>query len=258
MPVSKRAEISKRIGDANAYVVDGTDELIANYISGVPLYKLAKSAGVTRKVLYRIFTSRGVHMRLLAESQPLIASNMTAEDRIRRSAIAKSSAGRRAASKHSNLSEITQDEILFAKLVNEVFPDGTVVVPQLAVGDYNIDIAIPEHSIAVEVFGGGWHSCGDHAARHIERTKYILDQGWSVVIIWTARVQHPLEIGGARYLHALAEFLGRNQSTGRQYRVIWGDGKVPATSKSKLNSRAVMESLGCANESADWESMLAG
>ena len=60
---------------------------------------------------------------------------------------------------------------------------GITFVPQRAVAQYNIDLAIGD-SIAVEVFGGGWHGYGRHAARFEERTRYLLSHGWHQVVIW--------------------------------------------------------------------------
>jgi len=67
---------------------------------------------------------------------------------------------------------------------------GFTCQPQKAFGKYNVDVAISSELVAVDVFGGGWHAAGRHAARYRERCDYILSSGWELIIAWT-----PLTVG---------------------------------------------------------------
>jgi hypothetical protein len=71
---------------------------------------------------------------------------------------------------------------------------GYEVVHQLPVGPYNIDLALPACSIAVEVNGGYWHAYGRHLARRNRRLKQIFDEGWSCCEIWVGH--DGLDLGG--------------------------------------------------------------
>lgn len=92
-----------------------------------------------------------------------------------------------------------------------------------AVGPYNVDVAVG--SIAVEIFGGGWHGGGRAAERWPERVRYLLDEGWSVVVIWVDPVRYPLHIKAADYVVALDEVARGAPALGSQYRVIRGAGE---------------------------------
>ena len=115
---------------------------------------------------------------------------------------------------------------------------------QKAIDIYNVDIAIDSPPIAVEVFGGGWHAYGSHKARFHKRIKHLLDNGWSVVIIWLDARRYPFSIGCIDYIDAFAKSLRLNPSTRGQYRVILGNGKDAPISKSYLNTPADIKRLG--------------
>lgn len=79
--------------------------------------------------------------------------------------------------------------------------------------------------VAVEVLGGGWHGV---KARHAERTPYILDAGWHLVMIWDHEGSSALSAGAADYLVSFAEEVRRNPPATCQYRVISGNGQLLA------------------------------
>jgi very-short-patch-repair endonuclease len=99
---------------------------------------------------------------------------------------------------------------------------GLCPTPQKAVGVYNLDFAV--ESVAVELFGGGWHAYGQHVARLEERTRYLFDQGWHLYIIWAHHAAHVLLPEVANDLVGFVEEMRGNPATRRQYRVVWGDG----------------------------------
>ena len=105
---------------------------------------------------------------------------------------------------------------------------GLDVTPQRAIGPYNLDIAVNAPLIAVEIYGGKWHSTGTHRIRHFERCKYLLDLGWNVVIVWVDGLRYPLDIGADNYIVAFVEQLRRAPTVRGQYRVILGNGRTCA------------------------------
>lgn len=121
---------------------------------------------------------------------------------------------------------------------------GLNATAQKAVHIYNLDVAIHEPPIAVEIFGGMWHGSGSHEGRFHKRVKYLLDCGWTVVIVWVERLRYPLGEACADYVAALAKELGRSPPARGKYRVIRGDGKLCSASKSYFNTRADIKRLG--------------
>ena len=95
---------------------------------------------------------------------------------------------------------------------------GMTTVLGKAIGPYNVDIA--SAPIAVEVFGGAWHYGGRAAARWPKRIRYLLDQGWSVVVVWVEVPQYPLTKAAAEYICRFAQETHQES----QYRVIRGTG----------------------------------
>lgn len=124
---------------------------------------------------------------------------------------------------------------------------GVAVTPQKAVHVYNVDIALTEFPVAVEVFGGDWHSYGTHAARFTERLEYLLNSGWHVIIVWTVqkgiRMKAPAGIsaGAADYIIRLAQKLGRTKPVRGHYHVIWGDGYTRTRRGDNIKDYAFIE-----------------
>lgn len=227
------------------------DEIIAAYRDGMSQNALAERHGVTRGPIRRILLESGVELRGQAEANQLHLSQRTPEQRKKwakkaheasrgfqslehRCAIAK---GRER--KQSGASEYER------RLAAWLEERGLHVILQKAIGPYNTDIGA--YPVAVEVFGGNWHAYGDHASRLSKRTRYILDQGWNLVIIWVnerrrKRGQVPLQPAAADYIVSFAEEARRNPSLRGQYRVIWGDGKVVPTDGMDIDDLALVPS----------------
>jgi transposase len=95
-----------------------------------------------------------------------------------------------------------------------------------AIGPYNADLGA--HPVAVEVFGGNHHGSGAHARSFPKRCRYILDSGWSLVIVWVCRF-FPLTMASIDYLVPFIETARRDETGGGQYRVIGGNGQPLAS-----------------------------
>lgn len=108
-----------------------------------------------------------------------------------------------------------------------------------AFGKYNIDFAIGD-SVAVELYGGAFHSDGRAAARLNDRMTYILNRGWNVYIIWC--LSHETSI----FPGCLDDFLiflkhTRGDETFRgKYRVIWSDGDPISSGGFESDYRATV------------------
>lgn len=118
--------------------------------------------------------------------------------------------------------ELRQTHIspLEVELVAMLRARGIDLVQQKAIGPYNVDIATG--SVAVEVFGGGWHN----THRDGVRLRYFLNRGWSVIVVWVDTKQYPLTADAAEYVVAHCELAKSNPAAARGYRVIRGSGEL--------------------------------
>jgi len=97
---------------------------------------------------------------------------------------------------------------------------GCSVVPQQAVGFYNIDLAVG--SVAVEVHVGANHPTTSSKIRH--RLKQLRELNWSVLYVWIT-CAHPLTEAAADKIVTAMKFLEGNPTIGSQYWVIRGTGE---------------------------------
>lgn len=208
-----------------------SEEIVTRYLAGEPRQVLADAYGVSRTAIDVRLKAAGVPLRSLAETNRALAAARSPEENreIIRAAQA-ATRGRKHTPEHRNRIAktreerqhgISEDERFMATLLKE---RGLEPIPQKAIGPYNVDLAAGP--IAVEVFGGGWHAYGRHRRRTPERFRYILDQGWGLVVIWNLRHRWPMNAAAADYVVAFAEQVRRDPSAAGQYRVIWSDGQV--------------------------------
>ncbi len=238
-----------RTGDR---VVLGDSDIVARYLAGESEKAIADATGVNRWTIRRRLLRSNVPIRGRSEAEALKWSFMSeqerqqqvsaAHDAVRGVPVPYSRKIKAAKGRERSQSHAVATEKILAKMLAE---RGLPSVLQKAVDIYNIDIAIDIPPIAVEIFGGNWHASGDHAVRFFERTKYFLDSGWNMVIVWVDGRRYPVGIECADYIAAFAQELGRNIPARRQYRVILGNGQDAPTTDSYFNSPAVIERLSC-------------
>lgn len=224
------------------------------YVSGQSELALAKKHHVSRNVITRILTRHSIPRRGITQAQRLAHSRLTIAERKAMTRRANEAARGRKLSESEQIKHAltyyrtkryaVPVETELAQMLTSI---GLAVEQQFPVGPYNVDVSIQTPPIAVEIFGGGWHSYGNHAARHCQRTKYLLDLGWSVVAIWVDAKSHPLRPAVADYLIAFANQLGAHPPARGEYRVVWGDGKLPPVHSRYLNDPATIERLSPGN-----------
>jgi hypothetical protein len=221
------------------------DEIVERYLAGASVNALANDYGVSRNVIELRLKDRGVHLRDVTEANRLMMSRRSPEEHQRNAEAAhRAVRGRKvpfetrckiALARERKQLTVSPFERRLKGWLREEF--GIEATPQRAVGPYNVDLAA--HPVAVEVFGGGWHSAGAHAARTPDRTRYILDQGWNLVIVWVDDSRkHPLGIRAAQYVAAFVEESRRDPTLQGEYRVVWGDGHVPTGYKPDIEDLA--------------------
>lgn len=227
-------------------------EIVELYNSGLHANELGRMFGVNRIVIERRLNEAGVQRRSPAEANRIMMAGRTREENIRNTLAANVAMRGKpqpierqhkiAMGRERLLNHIGNDEfILWELLWDRCVP----FTPQKAVGQYNVDVAINEFPIAVEVFGGMWHAYGNHARRFRHRFDYLLDRGWLPVIVWTDKANWPIGPGVVEYLASLIQVFRRNEPLVRQEHVIRGDGNICAIGKANLDYRAAVGGDKC-------------
>jgi hypothetical protein len=212
------------------------DEAYRLYQSGVSLEDVASRFGTYATNLSRAFKRRGWEVRSISEGNRLRMGRMTPEERSANAGAAhdavrgmtRTSADleARAYSRMERRLGVSPLDTQMAEWLRDggVWK-GRLIVPGLAqaIGPYNVDVAL--YPVAVELWGGAWHRGGRAAARHQERTRYILDAGWNVVIVECTADCYALTRAAAEYVLSFTQSVRRHPPAQRQYRVIRGTGQ---------------------------------
>lgn len=223
-------------------------EIITAYLSGESENALAKRFKTSRVVIRRILNLNSIQIRDNATANRVMMAKRTTAENLRNTQAAhmatrgkpqpESLIYRIAIGKERTLPNVSHAERIVADGLQEA---GINIIPQKAVGKYNIDIAIPEFSIAVEIFGGKWHLYGNHARRFRERFDYIINAGWLPIIIWDNSTFGPDRMAGAiKYIVTLVKRMGSGETIIRQEHVISCYGEPCSTGKDKLIYRAAI------------------
>jgi len=237
--------------------IPNIDAYISRYLAGESENALSRELGVAREVLRRRLIENGVTPRSRSRGMTARWALATPEDKSAMLTNAHiASTGRKATvaerisqaiTREKNLSNADISEHILSEFLAAL--EYTVTL-QKAVGIYNLDIALNEFPLAVECFGGGWHSSSRHLARFHERTKYLLDSGWHILIVWIDSRRYPLSVGCAQYIHSLIQELSSNPPVRCQYRVILGNGETAPIQSSYLNTPSDIERFGHSVDSA--------
>lgn len=226
------------------------NNLILRYEAGESELKLSREFGIDRGTIRRRLLSAGITPRNGSQANIASMGRMTFEQRQARTAASHIAArGRyhtiaeremRAATRESKKLGVSLAETIFVDMLKG--RGITNIVQQKAIGVYNVDIAIKSPRIAVEIYGGNWHTCESHAILHSKRTPYILNRGWSMVIIWVDGINYPLTVKAADYVAALVDAFRACEPARSQYRVIRGTGENVSILSSNFNCLAPVES----------------
>ena len=213
------------------------------YDDEVPVKEAARRMGVASSVILSRLGDLGLTPRTGSEAMYIRMRNTPPEERRRLADAAHSAVrGVRQTEEHRRKIAITREAIQFKVSRTEtIFSEmlgerGIHTTPQKAIGRYNVDLALDEFPIVVEINGGGWHGTGAHAARYAKRTKYLLDCGLDVVVIWITTTNSPLECGAADYVVSLTKKLGSQKPIRGQEHMIKGDGKSTSIGQRKFNN----------------------
>lgn len=208
------------------------DNLVNLYATGeYSVKRLSEITGFGRKAITAKLADRGVKTRSRSEAMyHRMARTSPAERKALASAAHEAVRGmththetlvKRARTNQGKTVNVSGSERIVGEML---IGSGFEITPQLAIDKYNVDIAIHEPAIAVEIFGGNWHASGRHAARHRSRVETLFNCGWHVVCIWVTRKQ-PITAGCVEQVVALAERIRSNEPLPREELMIGGDGE---------------------------------
>lgn len=203
------------------------------YELGETLQSLCLVYNVERRAAERYLIEQGVTPRNVSEAAAVRWRNMDNDGRralIEPANNAKRgkpagiiSLERRAITMQRTLQLASRADLLFAWWL---VMRGISVTPQRAVGRYNIDIAIQEPRVAVEI-GGDWHVTNFFKSKQtdpIKRRNYLFDEGWRLIEVRIDSGRRLRETAADRVVSLLEEARQGEPSWG-QYCVIWGNGE---------------------------------
>ena len=218
-------------------------EIIRRYLKGQRPNALARAFGSTRMAVLGVLKANNISLRGRSEAEALKwASGKHDRAFVERqcSAAWKSSRGRRkslstklaiARTQHRRQTRVGYHEQQIRRHVH-----GFAVEAQFPVGPYNVDLAIPEYGIAVEVQSSG-HRRPTSSIRP-ERLEYILDRNWCVLVVYVPLHTKSIDAAGiGQQIVALAERVRRSPSLRGQYGMIGRNAKPVTPRRLDLPDR---------------------
>lgn len=250
IPVRGRKEAAK-----NRRVDIDIEELVRLYAGGESIKALGTHFGCDGNTIRKRLIENGVHIRGRSEAMYVRMGKTSAEERTRLTTAAHTAVrGQRHTDEHRHKIAVTRENRqTFASRTEEILAEmlrgrGLACTMQKAFGRYNVDISLDEFPVVVEVHGGGWHAHGAHATRYAKRTKYFLDRGFDVIIVWVEGKNFPLEAGAADYIVSVANELCREEPVRGKEHMIWGNGQSTSVGQRKFNDLPVIPPSECRDD----------
>ncbi|NIA28721.1 MAG: hypothetical protein GWP06_02260 [Actinobacteria bacterium] len=227
---------------ARKFKIDNLDNLIQMYQSGVSLNKLSNQTGIPRITLNRHFRKKGIVMRTQSDSEKLKWSQMTPKQR--KNQVQKAHDAVRG-TKHSRETKIKAAKTFYQKSlriglfeteISEILSDFFPMVQQYPIDIYNIDIAIPELSIAIEI-----QSNNRSKLRNMfnnKRTKYLTENGFFVIYVISVSGNPKSSFNVFRVAHKIISLIDASRfdkSFFGKYVMIGSDGYPFTSSRYNFN-----------------------
>lgn len=221
-----KAGVIMRPSGRLAKVYPSLDEMLAIYNTGIGIKGIVAKLGTSSGYVKRTFKLAGIKIRNPHEQQLERMRRASPEERQRLTKAAHDAVrGKKRDEALLIKSAITKYEgkiMLYSpyeEALAKILRDRSIdFVQQYPIASYNCDFMI--NGVAVEIFGGGWHFHGTHAARFAERTKKILGAGHSIIFVVVDQ-WHKIDAAIADKIISEVNILSRDKTGPRQYRVIW-------------------------------------
>jgi len=164
------------------------DEIVQlHWSEDMPVKKICKKFHVSRIVINRILREAGVGHRNHSEARKVHWKHMTPKERIKEMSKLhdKIRGTHRTIENLEKRAKTRQFTVKLSKLEQtflDAFQDaGINVVPQYAVSKFNIDFAITNRKIAIEIDGGHWHQSSRKLAQDWQKETFLREEGWTVI-----------------------------------------------------------------------------
>ncbi len=196
-------------------------DVVARYLSGESSNDIAATENIGRATIIKFLKREGVTIRDTGDNLKVWYSRQPPDKIIERCNHGKYAISviKGAITSQRTLNRVGRGEIeLFQFLDGYNMP----LIQQLAVGPYNIDIAVGDH-VAVEVERSNTHPF--RLRRYAERVKYFIDRDWFVISVWAPSRRPEITIECAIDIVSYFEFFKAGGSIDPKYRVIWGSGE---------------------------------
>lgn len=238
---AERAKQSRKLSLTNQLRETRRQEIIDRYAKGESASKIAADLGTYHHRIIYLLEEFGVTPRNKAQA---IKRSWDAGDRpppvvsgwnkgLKNSIESRE---KQAATFAKTLGHIGKYEKDFLKSLRDA---GYSPIPQHAVGPYNIDIAIPELAIAVEVQVGNVRS--QSTSIRLDRLEYLFDRQWNIIILFTNK-RVPFAVSKvSENLIATVEVIRTNPSIRGHYRVIGRAGEDRAIPGLDLNRWPIIQ-----------------
>lgn len=218
-------------------------EIVSRYRSGESTNALSKRFGISRRAIDRQLRKSGIQTRTQSESAALTWEAIrTLDGGIARQCGAAWD-GRRAGS--DSVAVRTARAVAIqarglkvfrheAELAGALRQRGFPCTQQLAVGPYNLDIAVDGLPVAIEVIGAPpWEF---RKIKLRQRTEYLLDLGWLVIFVRYHRRIRPVVIDhAAQQLVAYLDLARKDKTVFGQYGMVIGHPEYSPTSRYDLD-----------------------
>lgn len=210
-------------------------DVIALYRQGVSEIGLARRYKVSRSVIARVLRVASVERRTQSESERVKWAGMTPRQRRAQTAAAHAAVrGTHQPLEHRcrialSIERVGRLTIHEHRLYDLLERRKLSTIPQRAIGPYNCDLGAAP--VAVEIWGGHWHWGGRHMRRTPRRFRYLMNAGWSILVIHVTG-DFPITDATAEYVCAYVKSARRNPSAIREYRVVRGAGELLASGRA--------------------------
>jgi very-short-patch-repair endonuclease len=222
--------------------IPNLDDLIQMYESGMSMKQLSDNCGIPRISLVRHFRKKGIHIRGNSEAERLKWSKMNPTQRKRQVQKAHEAARLK---KHSIETKIKAAKTFYQKCLRvglfeseifDILKKRYNVSQQFNVGIYNIDIAIHEPPIAIEVQMSNRKTL--RSKNGCKRLKYLISKGYFVVFVVSKSEHPPIEMdifSVAEKIISYVNILSSDKSFFGNYVMIGCDGKPFPHSRFNCN-----------------------
>lgn len=225
VPVRSKADIARMKADQeDAAFLAEYPEAIRRYEGGEPALWLAKEFGIGYKRFITLIARAGVQQRTVRENLAIMYAGMTDEQRREVASAAHAakrgrpanlmSMERRAQTMERTMQLASRFDLLLGMWLAQ---RGVAFTAQKAAGRYNLDLALSDSLVAVEVNGSGHGTMGEKWAA---RCEFLFGEGWRIIEV---RVKGPISALRPDCADKVAALAGQVPAWGR-YTVIDGGG----------------------------------